>query len=54
MRSVQNEFERYAKIRKNIPDEALAAIADATDPARLADLAAGALGVERGQETGHP
>ena len=44
MRSVQNEFERYAKIRKNIPDEALAAIADATDPARLADLAAGHLG----------
>ncbi len=44
MRSVQNEFERYAKIRKNIPDEALAAIAEATDPAKLADLAAGHLG----------
>jgi ATP-dependent Lon protease len=44
MRSVQNEFERYAKIRKNIPDEALAAIAEATDPTKLADLAAGHLG----------
>ncbi|NBB98131.1 MAG: endopeptidase La [Alphaproteobacteria bacterium] len=44
MRSVQNEFERYAKVRKNIPDEALAAIADATDAATLADLAAGHLG----------
>ncbi len=44
MRSVQNEFERYAKVRKNIPDEALAAIADATDPAALADLSAGHLG----------
>ena len=44
MRSVQNEFERYAKVRKNIPDEALAAIADTTDAARLADLAAGHLG----------
>jgi len=44
MRSVQNEFERYAKIRKNIPDEALAAIADTTDAAKLADLAAGHLG----------
>jgi len=44
MRSVQNEFERYAKVRKNIPDEALGAIADTTDPATLADLAAGHLG----------
>nr|WP_121093912.1 endopeptidase La [Roseibaca ekhonensis] len=44
MRSVQNEFERYAKVRKNIPDEALAAIADTTDAATLADLAAGHLG----------
>ncbi|MDD7971527.1 endopeptidase La [Roseinatronobacter alkalisoli] len=44
MRSVQGEFERYAKVRKNIPDEAQAAIAETTDPATLADLAAGHLG----------
>ena len=44
MRSVQGEFERYAKVRKNIPDEAQAAIAEATDAATLADLAAGHLG----------
>ncbi|MGY6706184.1 endopeptidase La [Roseinatronobacter sp.] len=44
MRSVQGEFERYAKVRKNIPDEAQAAIAEATDSATLADLAAGHLG----------
>ncbi|MCC5985937.1 MAG: endopeptidase La [Rhodobacteraceae bacterium] len=45
-RSVRVEFERYAKVRKNIPEEALTAIADCDDPARLADLAAGHLGVE--------
>jgi ATP-dependent Lon protease len=45
MRSVQNEFERYAKVRKNIPDEALAAIADTTDASVLSNLAAGHLGV---------
>ena len=45
-RSVRMEFERYAKVRKNIPEEALSAIADCDDPARLADLSAGHLGVE--------
>jgi len=51
-RTVADDFERYAKIRRNIPDEALAAISEAGDPARLADLAAGHLGVdvERKQE----
>ena len=44
MRAVQTEFERYAKMRKNVPDEALAAIAEAEDAAVLADLAAGHLG----------
>ncbi|SDW79817.1 endopeptidase La [Roseicitreum antarcticum] len=46
VRSVSTEFERYAKIRKNIPEEALAAISDTTAPDRLADLAAGHLGVD--------
>ena len=44
VRSVQGEFERYAKIRKNIPDEAQTAIAEAREPHVLADLAAGHLG----------
>jgi ATP-dependent Lon protease len=44
MRAVQTEFVRYAKMRKNIPDEALAAIAEAEDAAVLADIAAGHLG----------
>ena len=44
MRTVQNEFERYAKVRKNIPDEAVAAIAETTGASELAHLAAGHLG----------
>ncbi len=44
MRTVQGEFERYAKIRKNIPDEAIAAIAETTGASELANLAAGHLG----------
>ncbi len=46
VRSVGGEFERYAKVKKNIPEEALAAVTEATDPPRLADLIAGHLGVD--------
>ena len=46
VRTVSDEFERYAKVRKNIPEEALAAVGDSTDPAKLADLVAGHLGIE--------
>ncbi|MEI2686948.1 MAG: endopeptidase La [Cypionkella sp.] len=46
LRAVADEFERYAKIKKNIPEEALAAVSDAREPARLADLVAGHLGVD--------
>ena len=46
VRSVSAEFERYSKIRKNIPEEALAAVSEATEPAKLADLVAGHLGIE--------
>ncbi len=46
LRSVGEEFERYAKIRKNIPEEALGAVAEAREPARLADLVSGHLGVD--------
>ena len=46
LRSVADEFERYAKVKKNIPEEALAAVADSAEPARLADLVAGHLGIE--------
>ena len=52
LRTVGEEFARYAKIRKNIPDEALAAVSDAEDAAKLADLVSGHLGldVERKQD----
>ncbi|MEX0368607.1 MAG: endopeptidase La [Ruegeria sp.] len=45
-RTVGDEFERYAKVRKNIPEEALAAVGETTEPAKLADLVAGHLGIE--------
>jgi ATP-dependent Lon protease len=45
-RSVTDEFERYAKIKKNIPEEALSAVAETHEPARLADLVAGHLGAD--------
>ena len=46
LRTVGDEFERYAKVRKNIPEEALAAVGESTEPAKLADLVAGHLGIE--------
>jgi len=46
LRTVSEEFGRYAKIKKNVPEEALTAIANSTDPDKLADLAAGHLGIE--------
>ncbi|KIT16272.1 endopeptidase La [Jannaschia aquimarina] len=50
MRSVAEEFERYAKVKKNIPEEALGAVGEAQDPAKLVDLVAGHLGVEVAQK----
>tara|TARA_X000001036_G_scaffold312210_1_gene290789 strand:+ start:292 stop:870 length:579 start_codon:yes stop_codon:yes gene_type:complete len=40
-KSVAVEFEKYAKIKKNIPEEALAAVATAEDPRQLVDLISG-------------
>jgi ATP-dependent Lon protease len=50
VRAVGEEFERYAKIKKNIPEEAMASVAETREPARLADLVAGHLGVDVGQK----
>ncbi|AWB48404.1 endopeptidase La [Gemmobacter aquarius] len=50
IRAVADEFERYSKIKKNIPEEALAAVSEAREPARLADLVSGHLGVDVGQK----
>ena len=46
LRSVAEEFERYAKIKKNIPEEALTAIAETQEADKLADLVSGHLGLE--------
>ena len=46
VRTVAEEFERYAKVKKNIPEEALAQVSESREAAKLADLVAGHLGVE--------
>ena len=46
VRSVSSEFEQYAKIKKNVPEEAISAIGETRGPGKLADLASGHLGVE--------
>jgi len=50
LKTVADEFERYAKVKKNVPDEALAAVGESTEAARLADLVAGHLGIEVDQK----
>ncbi|MEM6760088.1 MAG: endopeptidase La [Pseudomonadota bacterium] len=50
LRSVAEEFERYAKVKKNVPEEALTAVSETTEPAKLADLVAGHLGIELEQK----
>ena len=45
-RSVAEEFEKYAKVKKNVPEEALTSVSEAQDPAKLADLVSGHLGIE--------
>jgi ATP-dependent Lon protease len=50
VRAVGDEFERYSKIKKNIPEEALSAVSDTREPARLADLVSGHLGIEVSQK----
>ena len=46
LRTVGDEFARYAKVKKNIPDEAMAAVTESEEPAKLADLVAGHLGLD--------
>lgn len=50
VRTVADEFERYAKVKKNIPEEALSAVSETDEPAKLADLVAGHLGIEVDQK----
>ncbi|MBM3605742.1 MAG: endopeptidase La, partial [Alphaproteobacteria bacterium] len=46
VRTVAEEFERYVKVRKNIPEEVVGAVAEATEPGKLADLVAGHMGID--------
>jgi ATP-dependent Lon protease len=46
MRTVAEEFERYSKVKKNVPEEALAAVAETQEPAKLVDLVSGHLGID--------
>ncbi|MEO0823745.1 MAG: LON peptidase substrate-binding domain-containing protein, partial [Pseudomonadota bacterium] len=48
-RQLTKQFERYVKLNKNVPEEALANIGDIDDPAKLADTVAGHLGVKLGE-----
>ncbi|MEM6308475.1 MAG: endopeptidase La [Pseudomonadota bacterium] len=50
LRSVADEFERYAKVKKNVPEEALTAVAETQEAAKLADLVSGHLGIEVDQK----
>ncbi|MGR3466706.1 MAG: endopeptidase La, partial [Shimia sp.] len=50
MRSVAGEFERYAKVKKNVPEEALAAVSESDEADKLADLVAGHLGIDVSQK----
>ncbi len=46
LRSVADEFERYAKVKKNVPEEALTQVAETEEASKLADLVSGHLGID--------
>ena len=49
-RSVSGDFERYAKLNKNVPEEALSAVAEAEGAQKLVDTVAGHLNVRVDQK----
>ncbi len=49
-RSIADEFEKYVKLNKNVPQEVVASIGQIDDPSRLADTIAGHLGVKLSQK----
>jgi ATP-dependent Lon protease len=46
IRSVAGAFERYAKMKRNVPEEALSTVSETTEPGKLADMVAGHLSVD--------
>ena len=49
-RTVIADFQRYSKDRKNVPEDALTAISDISEPGKLADLVAGHLAIDVAQK----
>ena len=49
-RAISKEFERYAKLNKNVPEEALSAVAESESPSKLIDTVAGHLNVRVDQK----
>ncbi|MEM7439828.1 MAG: endopeptidase La [Pseudomonadota bacterium] len=50
VRAVKKEFERYSKLNKNVPEEALSAVGEADTPEKLVDTVAGHLNVRVDQK----
>ena len=46
VRTVSEEFEKYSRIKKNVPDESVTSVIEASEPNKLADLVSGHLGIE--------
>ena len=51
-RSVIEEFEKYAKLRKNVPEEVLSTVAETKGPSKLADIVSGHLGLDISEKQG--
>jgi ATP-dependent Lon protease len=51
-RSVVEEFEKYAKLRKNVPEEVLSTVAETKGPSKLADIVSGHLGLDISEKQG--
>ncbi len=47
IRSVRTEFARYAKLNKNVPEEALSVVEETKGAAKMADTVAGHLGIDQ-------
>ena len=50
VRAVKKEFERYSKLNKNVPEEALSAVGEADTPEKLVDTVSGHLNVRVDQK----
>ena len=51
-RSVAQEFEKYAKLRKNVPEDVLSTVAETKGTSKLADIVSGHLGLEIADKQG--